>query len=154
VIPGGSLDPLIGWPALFRSVQYLYVHGSFVAVLAIVLTLLSWIKNYKIAKAAPLSWLTGRFISIAAFGFLGFSLAYVLSLGVDKDHGTNTTLTIVATALVPLITGGIAYIETDRADGTSKPRTGIVAFLICFAVCFQTFYYQLTYSWPTSQIPH
>lgn len=144
------LDPLRGYAALERTFAYFAIHIVFVIVLSSIMTILSFAK----LPAGPpaegwKSWISSKFTSALAFGTLGFAVAYLLSLGVDKNGGTNSLLTTIATPMVPLLTGGITFLETAGGNTDVRPRTGMIAFLVAFAVCYQTFYYQISHLWPS-----
>ena len=147
-IQNTALNPLLGHLAIFRALEYLSIHVAFMIFLSAVLTGLAWLKASKDEKAILVNWSTTKFTSILAFSALGFCLAYLLSLGVTKDGASNSILTTIAVPLVPLLTGGITWLESANNGGQNKPRTSLIAFLITFVVCYQTFVYQISYEWP------
>jgi hypothetical protein len=149
-INGAQLDPLRVFSALGRTFQFLGGHGLLILVLASLLTGLAVVKSTSEERGNSFrSWAISKFSSNLAFGCLGFALAYLLSLGINSNGGTNSQLTLIATPLIPLITGGVVYIESNGTAPNAQPRTSVVAFLLSFVLCYQTFYYQLAHRWPT-----
>jgi len=145
----GALDPLRATSAIFRTLLYLYMHGLIILVLSILLTLLAAFKSSEAERGDSLrQWAASKFTSNLAFGTLGFALAYLLSQGVNSNGPINSELQLIVTPLIPLITGGVLYVESNGTAPTGQPRTGIINFLMCFVLCYQTFYYQITFHWP------
>jgi hypothetical protein len=142
------LNPLRGFDAVVRAFQYLDIHLALVLVLAAVLTALSWAKLTAKPDGGLRPWLSTKFSSTLAFASLGWSLAYLLSLGVDKNSGgLNPLLTTIATPLIPIITGGITFVESTGTAGAAKPSSGMIAFLAAFIISYQTFVYQISHLW-------
>lgn len=75
-------------------------------------------------------------------------MAYLLSLGLDQQGGKNSALTLVGAPLIPIITGGITYLEAKDGSSSDSPRTGIISFLVSFIFCYQALVFQITFMWP------
>lgn len=138
-------QPFWLWSALYYSIRYLWLHFILAMSVSALLTALAYFKTKRTIEGGVMIWIVNKYLSVFTFSFLGLLVAFFLSRGVDKDGGPNPTLSNIATALIPLITGGIAYLEGGQISEPNQPRAGMAAFLITALVCYQMFYYQISH---------
>ena len=144
------MSPFFLWDAFCDTLRYLWLHLALCFAVPVVLTLASYAKNAQaVSKGPAFSWAADKYMSILAFSFLGLLTGYFLSRGIDAQTKANSFASGIGVSIVPAIAAGIAYFEGSplAAAGQNpptKPRSGIIGFLVMTLISYQMFAFQTT----------
>jgi hypothetical protein len=146
---GPEVRSLDGLAALWRAIEYLFVHGIVIVAVTIAAVILARSAAEKSGKPGKLD--LGAYCG--AFATFGVATAYFLSLGLSAASAAgNSMLQGFVGPFISLLTAAVVFAASRKREEIAKNDLvlGVTCFLLACILSYETFRGQILYGMGTS----